>query len=474
MSKTETLKSVGIDIGTSTTQLVISDLTLENRANPFSVPKIAITGKKIVYRSDIHLTPLKSDTVIDAEGVRAIVEGEYQRGGLRRDQVQTGAVIITGETARKENAREVLSALSGYAGDFVVATAGPDLESILAARGAGADVYSKEHHCRVLHCDIGGGTSNLALYERGELVATGCLDVGGRLVKVTEGRIAYVSPKLKQRGGPLAVGQPATQALLRPLAVELTDALLEAAGLRPPGPLLDFYTTPGTAALRTTGAVLSLSGGVADCVFSPPGDDWAFGDMGPLLGRTLGAALEALGVCPIRGAETIRATVVGAGAHAMEVSGSTIFYRDVNFPLKNLPVLRLAAGEERGDAAALAVAIREKLRWYADEGGLVQVALALGGEVSPSYRRVREIAQGVRDGLGPLCAQGFFPVVVVETDMAKALGQAMYDGAPLLCLDGVGVGNGDYIDIGAPVAEGCVLPVVVKTLAFDAGVRRLS
>ena len=128
---TETLKSVGIDIGTSTTQLVVSDLTLENRANPFSVPRIAITDKKIVYRSGIHFTPLLSDTVIDARGVRDIVAEEYRRAGLRRDQVQTGAVIITGETARKENAREVLAALSEFAGDFVVATAGPDLESIL-------------------------------------------------------------------------------------------------------------------------------------------------------------------------------------------------------------------------------------------------------------------------------------------------------------------------------------------------------
>ena len=166
---TETLKSVGIDIGTSTTQLVVSDLTLENRANPFSVPRIAITDKEIVYRSGIHFTPLLSDTVIDARGVRDIVAEEYRRAGLRRDQVQTGAVIITGETARKENAREVLAALSEFAGDFVVATAGPDLESILAARGAGADEYSKENHTQVLHYDIGGGTSNLALYNRGRL-----------------------------------------------------------------------------------------------------------------------------------------------------------------------------------------------------------------------------------------------------------------------------------------------------------------
>ena len=180
----EQLLSVGIDIGTSTTQLVISRLVLENRANPFSVPRVAIAEREVLYRSDIHFTPLKSETVIDADGVRRIVEEEYRKSGFDKRQIGTGAVIITGETARKENAREVLGALSAFAGDFVVATAGPDLESILAARGAGADAYAREHHTDVLNFDIGGGTSNLALYSHGELVRTGCLDVGGRLIKL--------------------------------------------------------------------------------------------------------------------------------------------------------------------------------------------------------------------------------------------------------------------------------------------------
>ena len=266
---TETLKSVGIDIGTSTTQLVVSDLTLENRANPFSVPRIAITDKEIVYRSGIHFTPLLSDTVIDARGVRDIVAEEYRRAGLQRDQVQTGAVIITGETARKENAREVLAALSEFAGDFVVATAGPDLESILAARGAGADEYSKENHTQVLHYDIGGGTSNLALYNRGRLCATSCLDIGGRLVKIEPktGKITYLSPKLEGRFPGVVRGAEASSALLAPVAEEMTAALLQAAGLEPPGPLLEFYTTAGVSPMRARGAALSFSGGVADCLF---------------------------------------------------------------------------------------------------------------------------------------------------------------------------------------------------------------
>ncbi|WP_297717730.1 ethanolamine ammonia-lyase reactivating factor EutA [Intestinimonas sp.] len=444
----EQLTSVGIDIGTSTTQLVVSTLTLENRASPFTVPRVAITDREIVYRSAIHFTPLLSDTVIDAAGVRAIVAEEYRKAGLRREEVETGAVIITGETARKENARAVLSALSEFAGDFVVATAGPDLESILAARGAGADEYSRERRCKVLHFDIGGGTSNLALYENGVLLDTDCLDIGGRLLKLDDqGRVVYRSPVLEPWSSFVpALGQKVEAADLAPLLDAMTEVLEKAV---PEGV-----------------KVLSFSGGVADCMWDPPQNWLTYGDIGPLLGPALRRRLEGAGCELVRGRETIRATVVGAGAHTVEVSGSTIHCREVPFPLKNLPVLRLTEGEERGDAAALAAAVAKKLSRYADQEGLCQVALALTGAASPSYQRVTELARGLRAGLEPLYGAGHFPVVVVERDMAKVLGQAM-GGSPLLCLDGVSVREGDYLDIGAPVAGGSVLPVVVKTLAFS-------
>ena len=129
--------SVGIDIGTSTTQLIFSRLTIENRASSYTVPRIDIVDKEVIYRSKIYFTPLRSATEIDAEAVKRIVREEYQAAGMTPEMLRTGAVIITGETARKENANEVLEALSDLAGDFVVATAGPDLESVLSARGAG-------------------------------------------------------------------------------------------------------------------------------------------------------------------------------------------------------------------------------------------------------------------------------------------------------------------------------------------------
>ncbi len=177
----EELLSVGIDIGTSTTQLVFSKLIIENIASSFSVPKVVIVDKEIIYRSEIYFTPLKSPTEINGSKVREIIEEEYRKAGIEKSKIDTGAIIITGETARKENAKEVLETLSGFAGDFVVATAGPDLESIISGKGAGAHIYSKEKHTGVVNIDIGGGTSNLAVFKHGEVVDTGCLDVGGRL-----------------------------------------------------------------------------------------------------------------------------------------------------------------------------------------------------------------------------------------------------------------------------------------------------
>ena len=464
----EQLLSVGIDIGTSTTQLVLSKLTLENQSNPFSVPRIVITDKQVVYRSGIHFTPLLDERTIDAQGVRDIVEREYRSSGYDKSQVQTGAVIITGETARKENARQVLDSLSGFAGDFVVATAGPDLESILAARGAGVDEYSKEHRCKLLHFDIGGGTSNLALYDHGELIATGCFDVGGRLIKVDEHRtITYMTPKLRRMFPDLTVGRRVTEADLTPVVEVLVAQLEQAAGL-----------TSGAAQFRTEGTRwnppedvthVSFSGGVADCIFRPPVDAFAYGDIGVLLGRAIAASPAFARVKIVEGSETIRATVVGAGTHATDISGSTIFYRGIQFPLKNIPILKLTEQEEHGDERTLAAAIENKLRWFADEGGMTQTALGLRGWSSPSYGQIQTLARGIAQGLQPLQQQGGYPILVVERDMAKVLGQALaalMEG-PLLCLDGVGVDNGDYIDIGAPVASGSVLPVVIKTLVFN-------
>ena len=124
---------MGLDVGTTSTQMIVSRLRIENRASEFAVPDLVIADREILYESPVHFTPLRSEALVDGEALRTLLLEEYRHAGLTRETVDTGAVIVTGETSRKENAREVAQALSDLAGDFVVATAGPDLESELAA-----------------------------------------------------------------------------------------------------------------------------------------------------------------------------------------------------------------------------------------------------------------------------------------------------------------------------------------------------
>ncbi len=461
--------SVGLDIGTSTTQLVLSRLTVRNTAGAFSVPRFEITRREIVYRSAIHFTPLLSDTVIDVEAVRRIVDGEYRAAGIEKRAIETGAVIITGETARKENAKQVLSALSGYAGDFVVATAGPDLEGVLAARGAGCDRYSREHRTRVLNLDIGGGTSNLCLFDRGEAAETGCLNVGGRLLKLDAGgRITYRSPVLEGLCG-LRVGERVTPEALEPLIGTLVQALEEAASLRPRTELSRRLVTNRLPDLPQETPVLSFSGGVADMVYAETPPDWlAYGDIGVLLGQAIRRSPLFAASQRMPG-ETIRATVVGAGSHTTTLSGSTIAYEGVDFPLKNLPVLSLTEAEEDLDADRLAEAVGRKLRWFWEDGAPEPVVLALRGRKSPGFDELSRLADGLTRGLRPIREAGAPLLVAVAEDMGKALGQSMLCRLPpprrLLCLDGLSLRTGAFLDIGRPV--GSALPVVIKTLLFQ-------
>ncbi len=438
------LRSVGLDIGTTTTQMILSELTVENRASSFAVPDMDISGRKILYQSPIHFTPLLSSSRMDGEGIRRIVEAEYRSAGITRQEVDTGAVIITGESSRKENARAVLEALSELAGDFVVATAGPDLESALAARGAGAVAYSAESGKSVLHMDIGGGTSNLALIEDGHITATGCLNVGGRLLKLDEtGKITYISPVLEGLTD-FSPGQTVNEAQVFELAQLLTQALEMAAGLRPRNELFEkLYTKECVIASQCAhwrgdlpdDLILSFSGGVADCIETS--HPWlAFGDIGPTLGRAIRESRLCKGQYRL-GEQTVRATVIGAGCHSAQLSGSTVFARNVKLPLKNLPVVPWGRQSDTPGVLALE-------------------------ENASGYGQIQKLAEQV----------GTWPqkelYLAMEQDMAKALGQMLalkYPDRPILCLDRLRLSEGSYLDVGTPV--GPAFPVVIKTLIMN-------
>lgn len=474
----EELLSVGIDIGTSTTQLVFSKLYIENMASSYSVPRIVIVDKEIIYRSEIYFTPLKTPTEIDGPRVRQIIEQEYERAGISKSGIDTGAVIITGETARKENAKEVLEFLSGFAGDFVVATAGPDLESIIAGKGAGAHAYSKEHSTSVVNIDIGGGTSNLALFLRGEVVDTGCLDIGGRLIKINPSthEITYLSKKVEKliakHNLDIHIGMVATKENLDPIVKLMIKGLKQSIGLAEIDEDYEIMITNKSLAPNQKIENISFSGGVADYIYHEREGKkyFAYGDMGVLLGEAIRQSELCTQLHLVKSVETIRATVVGAGTHTTEISGSTITYTSNPFPIKNLPILKMRKEEEE-NIETLSEAIQKKLDWFKLEGNLQRVAIAIEGIQNPSFVQVSDYAKGLVKGMQELISRELPLIIIVEYDMAKALGQAMYHELQfqkdVICLDSIKLDNGDYIDIGKPVAEGTVLPVVVKTLVFN-------
>ena len=439
----EKLLSVGLDVGTTSTQMVVSRLTVENQASAFSVPDMEIRQRELLYQSPVYFTPLLEGNRMDAAALRRLVEQEYEKAGITRQMVDTGAVIVTGESSRTENAAAVMEALSDLAGHFVVAAAGPDLESVLAAKGAGAADYSGRTGETVLHMDIGGGTSNFALIQKGEITATGCMNVGGRLVKLERGIITYVSPVL-QGIFHKQVGEALSREEARHLTVRLAEALEMAAGLRPSDGLLEQLTTreaAGALPLNAPGEklTLSFSGGVADCIEREiPWQE--FGDIGPLLGQAIGTSRLCSGKY-VLGTNTIRATVIGAGCHSTQLSGSTVYSQNVQFPLKNIPV------------------ITQKAQRTQQEGN---VFFALPGVRSPTYAQVQQMAAEISRMPQPI-------YLCLEQDMAKALGQAMAlrlgRNAEILCIDRIRVHPGDYLDVAAPV--GPAFPVVVKTLVLQ-------
>lgn len=450
------LISLGLDVGTSTTQLILSRLTIENKASAFSVPEMEISRRSILYKSPIHFTPLLGIDRVDGNAIRDLVTQEYTAAGIDRQQVDTGAVIITGETSRKENARAVTMALSEFAGDFVVATAGPHLESILAAKGAGALALSEETGKTVLHMDIGGGTSNLALIRRGEILATGCLNIGGRLLKVdSQGTILYRSPVLQELF-PYVAGQTPPMAAVKSLCSLMAQVLEMAAGLTEPTSLLHHFQTAEAGAvwqIPEKADLISFSGGVAECIdkVAPP---FQYGDIGPILGQAIKRSRLCRGEHRL-GSETIRATVIGAGCHAAQLSGSTVFYRNVDFPLKNLPVVPISAEEQL--LPTLAQLIQRRIQ--VQEGPCV---LAFSGDAVLPYPRICALAEILSTLSGPI-------YLAFEQDMAKALGQALALRLPpertVLCIDRVRLPKNSYLDVGKPI--GSALPVIIKTLIWE-------
>lgn len=460
------LMSVGIDIGTTTTQVIFSHLELVNRAAVSQVPRYEFIKREISWQSPVFFTPVDKQGGLKEAELKTLILEQYQAAGIAPESVDSGAIIITGESAKTRNARPAVMALSQSLGDFVVASAGPHLESVIAGHGAGAQTLSEQRLCRVLNIDIGGGTANYALFDAGKISGTACLNVGGRLLETdSQGRVVYA-----HKPGQMIVdecfgagtdarsltGAQLVQVTRRmaALIVEVIDGTLS--------PLAQALMQTGLLPAGVTPEIITLSGGVGECYRHQPADPFCFADIGPLLATALHDHPRLREMNVQFPAQTVRATVIGAGAHTLSLSGSTIWLEGVQLPLRNLPVAIPI------DETDLVSAWQQALLQLDLDPKTDAYVLALPASLPVRYAAVLTVINALVDFVAR------FPnphplLVVAGQDFGKALGMLLrpqLQQLPLAVIDEVIVRAGDYIDIGTPLFGGSVVPVTVKSLAF--------
>ena len=479
-----TLVSVGIDIGSSGTQVIFSKIHLRRLAEELT-SRFYVVARDTLFLSPVSLTPYSSETRIDDKALRKIVEDAYEAAGLAPGDIDAGAVILTGEALRRENAQGISAMLSEAGGDFVCATAGHHMESMLAAYGSGAAQASLELGKRVLNIDIGGGTTKLGLVDKGQCVATAAFHVGGRLQVVDEHfRITRLDPAgkhhAKRAGFDWNLGDQVTSDELDKVADVMAETLVVALTQRPaPHDVEHLYLTDPIADFGDLGGVM-FSGGVAEYVYDREPRD--FGDMGKRLGAAIARKLAAgrfpWPMLPAR--ECIRATALGASEYSVQLSGNTSYISNPGtlLPRRNLQVLQPAFEfTEEVDGAALGKAIVAHRKAFEVEGAETDIALAFHWKGMPAYDRIYAMAQGIAIGLADHIAAQKPIYVMLDGDIAQTLGAVLREDckvmSEILVIDGVMLMDFDYIDLGKVRIPSYTVPVTIKSLVFSEDPRGL-
>lgn len=468
-----TLKSVGIDIGSSTSHLVFSQLTLRREGASLS-GRFKVTERKVLYRSTIMLTPYLSGTTIDTDRVKRFIEQAYKEAGFGPEDVDTGAVIITGEALKKENAQPIVEYFAKYSGRFICAAAGHNHEALLAAYGCGAVDVSKAEHKTVLNVDMGGGTTKFALIENGGVTQTASINVGARLIAFDESDIVTRVEDagrmiMKGLGYSVEVGKKITKAQKQKFAAFMAKILFEMIQSGPSSSMAkSLMVTPEFTNYRLDRLDhVAFSGGVSEHVYDR--DRTSYGDVGPLLGKEIRSLVESLGKKDIlrQPLEGIRATVIGAGEYTVQASGNTSYISSAKaLPVFGLKVVRASLGPQDSVKEALSASLA-KFDLPRFTSGLA-FSLTLDGPLD--YSSIRRIAEGIvafitdsDDARAPL-------YLTLELDVAKSLGGILKEELKLerevIVVDGIEVGDLDYVDIGLPMGITEVIPVTVKSLMF--------
>jgi ethanolamine utilization protein EutA len=473
------LTTVGVDVGSSTSHLLFAHLHLQRLTQSLS-SRFVVVEREVLHRSPILLTPYRPDTgLIDVEALERFVDDAYAEANLTPKDIDTGAVILTGAALERANARAVAELFAGQGGKFVCASAGHNLEGILAAHGSGAVGLSFARHATLLHIDVGGGTTKLGVLHNGEIVSTAAIHVGGRLVAFDDdGRITRIEPSAHlvadSLGIALRLGEPLGAADRHRLAEALVDILVDyVAGRRGSELVRAFCLTDELALDGYKPDGITFSGGVAEYVYGR--EPTRYGDLGPDLAAALQRALDdgRLPAERVPLGEGIRATVLGASQFSVQLSGNTVHISDpAVLPLRNLPVVYARLDSPQPDAEAVAQAIRNGFVRLDLQEGEHPAAVALPWRGQPHYGNIRALADGIAQAMPRSLAAGFPLVVALESDIGASLGGILAEelaiSSPMISIDGLELVELDYVDVGEVILPANVVPVVVKSLAFSA------
>jgi ethanolamine utilization protein EutA len=473
------LTTVGIDIGSSTSHLMFARVHLQRLSTALS-SRFVVIERKILWQSPILLTPYRPDYTIDVDDLAGFIGGCYAFAGIERETVDSGAVILTGEALKRRNARAIADLFSEEAGKFVCASAGHHMECQMAAHGSGAVALSRGHNATLLNVDIGGGTTKFALIEKGRIVATCAVAVGGRLIVEDDtARLTRVEPPAEEvasaLGVDLALGKPLAAEDRRRIAARMARVVTGLIELRQPGELARrLMVTDAWPASLSNRAIdaMTFSGGVAEYLYKR--ERRRFGDLGSDLAEELRHGLaHRRDLPPVWDpGQGIRATVIGAAQFSVQISGNTILIADPDkLPLQNLPVLSCDfALDDEIMSDAIAAGIRNALARADFEEGESPVVLSFPWRGDPSHARLHAVAEGICAAL-PRTLQEEMPLVLlIDGDVGKSLGRIIrHEVAPaadVIAIDGVQLKEFDYVDIGSVIELTNVVPIIIKSLLF--------
>jgi len=422
------------------------------------------------------LTPFLPDGTIDAAALGAFIETAYRDAGITRADVDSGAVILTGEAIKKVNARAIDELFAAEAGKFVCATAGHKLECTLAAHGAGAVRLAQERGECLLHVDIGGGTTKLALIDKGAIVGVAAFAVGGRLLAMDE-RGAWtrvddsarlVAKELDIPTDPRKLADAAVrQKIAQRLAKVAADYILAA----PLDPLARALQLTEDLPRPVAPAAITFSGGVSEYVFGYEAHE--YGDIAKLLAASLTDELKRrTRLLLIDPGQRIRATVIGASQFTVQVSGKTIYLPDAKvLPVHNVPVvhagLDLSGAFEPEALTAAIVASLARMDLSTD----ARMAIAFAWHGDPDYARIAAAGRAILKAVAPNGERKQPLLLMIDGDVGRTFGQFLRNEAnldgDLVSIDGVQLSELDFVDVGELISPPGVVPVVIKSLLFS-------